>query len=97
MAFILERKKTWKYIFRPVLRARNPHKSFCLLFPLTLDVALATLQVYCFCFTGHLALLRSGAEHILSFLSCDLGNYNEAVFNLHGSLSFAGGRPSVKL
>lgn len=38
MAFILERKKTWKYIFRPVLMARNLHKSFCLLFPLPLTL-----------------------------------------------------------
>lgn len=36
VAFILVRKKTWKYIFRPVPMARNPHKSFCLLFSLPL-------------------------------------------------------------
>ena len=38
VAFILERRKTWKYIFRSVLIARNPHKSFCQLFPLPLTL-----------------------------------------------------------
>lgn len=60
MSYILE-EKMWRYILRPIPSARNPHKTL----PSTLDVAVATLQVHCFCCTGHLALLRRAAEHIL--------------------------------